>query len=123
MDSDAIMIAETKRALTNVLQDEDLYVDHQINPITIGNLSGLSFSGLPSQIDVLRQQANVHDARVISLEENIALLATNNTVQETNITSLQNRLSSLKTSLATYFLLRHHFICTFKRDKLHNASE
>jgi len=95
------MRADAKQALNQTLQD---HVEDVNGSLWVGNRRGLDLTGLLHR-SVLEGQ--ITEVPLLKLR----------------ITSLEDHVSNLTSSLASYRLLRNRFISTFKRDKLGNATD
>lgn len=99
---------EMKKDAKDALEQE-LHVEDVRGELFVGNLRGLSFANYKVDQADLRARVDAQDKKIASLEVKNA--------------SLEDRVSSLTSSLDAYKLLRNRFISTFKRDKLANATE
>ncbi|KAF8249396.1 hypothetical protein K440DRAFT_622050 [Wilcoxina mikolae CBS 423.85] len=103
------MKADAKDAFEQALYEDELHVEVGVTgEMVVGNRRGLN---LATRLCALEYKVASQDSEIASLKEDI------------KIVSLEDRVSSLTSSLDAYKLLRNQFISTFKRDKLRNATE
>ncbi|KAG0130092.1 hypothetical protein HOY82DRAFT_540281 [Tuber indicum] len=117
LGEDDEMIEAAKTAFRNVLENEQLVIDYDMVPITIGNHVGLGLASLPGRMKVLESKIVTLEAKNTTLEAKNASLTSDVASHASQIDSLQSQVGDLTLSLEAYTILRHRFICTFKRDK------
>ncbi|RPA95267.1 hypothetical protein L873DRAFT_1813217 [Choiromyces venosus 120613-1] len=99
---DAVMISNLKKALNVVLDGDEIYVEHNPNPV-VGNRCDLSLAALSREIQVMKQKFIEQDKI--------------NALAEQTISSLQKRLHHVSLSLHSYQEIRGRFIDSYYRDK------
>jgi len=105
------MKRDARRALEQALEEETLSVEELGGELFVGNRRGLDFA---DRLSVLERQVG----RIPSLEAKIASHETEIDTNKQRISSLEDRVGGLTSSLSAYKLLRNRFISTYKRDKL-----
>ena len=103
------MERDAKGALEQALQEEGLHVGDVRGELFVGNRCGLSIA---TRLCTLERQVD----EIPSLKNRVSSLEVKNA-------SLEDRVSSLTSSLDAYKLQRNRFISTFKRDKLGNETD
>jgi len=103
------MKVNAKDAFEKALEEEELAVTVVRDEQYVGNARGLGLAGVGTEIASLKGQVGLLQGKVKGLEGKVR--------------GLEDHVGVLKNIAQDYRRVRHRFISTFKRDKLHNARQ